>query len=75
LSATTDNAGKVAFFADGKKIPNCVNINASVGTVTCNWKPAVQKVVKVYSSLSINGTVAATSDVILISVTRRTGTR
>lgn len=75
LSATTDNAGKVVFFADGKKIPNCVNINASVGTVTCNWKPAVQKVVKVYSSLVINGAVAASSGVISISVTRRTGTR
>ena len=75
LSATTDNAGKVSFYADGKKIPNCININASVGTVTCSWKPAVQKVVKVYSSLMINGSVAAVSGAISISVTRRTGNR
>ncbi len=75
LSATTDNAGRVAFFADGKRIPNCANIMASVGTVTCSWKPAIQKVVRVYSSLIINGAVAATSEVISISVTRRTGLR
>jgi hypothetical protein len=31
--------------------------------------------VRVNSSLSINGAVAATSEVISISVTRRTGTR
>jgi hypothetical protein len=45
ISVTTNNAGKVRFFMDGKRIPNCIAIS-TVGsypnfTATCTWIPAV----------------------------------
>jgi hypothetical protein len=43
LTATASGAGKVSFFAFGKRIPDCINkvVNASF-VATCNWKPAVK---------------------------------
>jgi len=43
LSVTVNTAGKVRFFMDGKRIPNCLSV-ATTGsypnfTATCNWKP------------------------------------
>jgi hypothetical protein len=45
ISVTVNNAGKVRFFMDGKRIPNCLAIS-TVGsypnfTATCPWIPAV----------------------------------
>ena len=45
LSVTVNNAGKVRFFVDGKRIANCLAV-ATTGsypnyTATCNWKPTV----------------------------------
>ncbi len=45
ISVTTNNAGKVRFFMDGKRIPNCIAIS-TIGshpnfTATCPWIPAV----------------------------------
>lgn len=75
LSASTDSAGRIVFYADGKRISNCINVNAPIGTVSCSWKPAVQKIVKVYAALIQNGSIASTSGQIEISVVKRTGTR
>lgn len=75
LSASTDSAGRIVFYADGKRISNCINVSAPIGTVSCTWKPTVQKIVKVYAALIQNGSIASTSSQIEISVVRRTGTR
>jgi hypothetical protein len=45
ISVTSNNSGKVRFFMDGKRIPNCIAIS-TVGsypnfTATCLWNPAV----------------------------------
>jgi hypothetical protein len=45
ISVTSNNSGKVRFFMDGKRIPNCLAIS-TVGsypnfTATCPWIPAV----------------------------------
>jgi hypothetical protein len=45
LTMTSNVAGKVRFFVDGKKIPNCLAITTTGSypnfTATCPWKPAV----------------------------------
>ena len=32
--------GKVTFFANGKKIPNCINKGSIALSVSCNWRPS-----------------------------------
>jgi hypothetical protein len=44
LSVTVNTPGRVRFFMDGKRIPNCISV-ATTGTApnftaTCNWKPS-----------------------------------
>ncbi len=45
LSMTTNVAGKVRFFLNGKRIANCLSISTTGSypnfTATCQWKPAV----------------------------------
>ena len=75
LTATLDDTVKITFFADGKRIPGCIGMSAVAGTVTCSWKPTIQKSVIVYSVISQNGSEIARSTPILINSKRRTGTR
>lgn len=55
IVATVDFAGKVTFYADNKRIANCISMQASIGTVTCNWKPTVQKVVTLSATIVPSG--------------------
>ena len=43
LTATAGQAGKITFYADGKKIPRCISLLTAIGTKTCNWKPTTRK--------------------------------
>jgi hypothetical protein len=74
LLATIDEAGTLTFFADGKRIPGCINRSANVGTFTCNWKPAIQGSVKLKVSFKQAGSEVANAQR-SISVTKRTSTR
>lgn len=40
LRSTVDVDGKVTFFANGKRIPGCVNLQTSSKSVDCTWKPS-----------------------------------
>jgi hypothetical protein len=46
ITVTSNAAGKVRFFVNGKRIPNCLAVtttgSGSNYTATCTWKPAVQ---------------------------------
>jgi hypothetical protein len=75
LSASTDTVGVIAFYADGKRIANCLRVNAPIGTVSCSWKPTVQKVVLIKSVLIQSGSIVAESGSISVAVVKRTGTR
>jgi hypothetical protein len=76
IIATVDQAGKISFYVDGKKIPGCFNKSASVGNVTCSWKPAVQKSVSIKATLNPTNSVYNNSQSTLkVLVTRRTGLR
>jgi hypothetical protein len=41
IAAATSSAGKVTFYANGKRIPGCIQISTISLVATCNWKPSV----------------------------------
>jgi hypothetical protein len=76
IIAAVDQAGRITFLIDGKRIPGCFNKSASVGNVTCSWKPAVQKAVTISARLTpTNNVYNASSASMKVQVIRRTGRR
>ena len=81
LIVTSNIAGKVRFFMDGKRIPNCQSIlttgNYPNYTATCAWKPAVtsRHVVSASITPNDNSFTAGTSPSAAFFVQRRTTTR
>lgn len=75
LTAAINVSGNVTFFANNKRIAGCINLAASSGNKTCNWKPASLRTNQVYATLSQGGGVVATSSTLSIAGTKRVGTR
>lgn len=54
--ATANTAGKVTFFANGKKIPGCISLGTNVSlSVTCNYRPSL------HGPVTISARIAPTS--------------
>jgi hypothetical protein len=34
-----DQAGRVTFLIDGKRVPGCINRLAVIGNISCSWRP------------------------------------
>ncbi len=76
ITATIDQAGKVSFFVDGKRIPKCFKLSASTPTKTCSWKPTVQRPVTLSAQLTpTNSAYSAASGSMKVQITKRTSTR
>lgn len=76
LTATSDSIGRVTFFADGKRIPGCISLSIPVGTRSCTWKAAAQKISKLSAMVvPTGGGATGYSSELTVSVARRTGTR
>jgi hypothetical protein len=76
ITATVDQAGRISFFADGKRIPGCYNKAVSSSTKTCTWKPTIQKQVNLTSRLvPTNSAYSNATGSLNVWVIRRTGTR
>jgi len=76
IIAAIDQAGKVSFYADGKRIPGCYNLSASVGNKSCSWKPSIQKQVNLTATLNpTNNVYNNSSDTLTVWVIRRSGNR
>ncbi len=76
ITATVDQAGRISFFADGKRISGCFNRAVSGSSATCTWKPAIQKQVNLTSRLVPTNSAYSTATATLqVTVVRRTGTR
>lgn len=76
IIAAVDQAGRITFLIDGKRIPGCNNKLANVGNVTCSWKPAIQK----ESTISVrlvptNNVYNPSSSSLNVRVVRRSGLR
>jgi hypothetical protein len=77
IIAAIDQAGRVTFLVDGKRIPRCFNVLASViGNKTCSWKPAVQKAVTISARLTpTNNVYNNSTSRLAVQVVRRSGNR
>jgi hypothetical protein len=76
ITATVDQAGRISFFVDGKRITGCFNKAVSTSSKTCTWKPSVQKQVTISSRLvPTNSAYSTASESMKVWVVRRTGTR
>jgi hypothetical protein len=80
LSATLGVAGtdgKVTFYANGKKIPGCINKQSSSLSVSCSWKPAIRGSVAITARIVPTNLEygASTSAVKSVLVTNRSNKR
>lgn len=81
ITVTGDTPGKVRFFIDGKKIPQCMAISTSGSaptvTASCTFKPAVQGVHIITARLTPanSGLTASTSQPLAVAVARRNTSR
>ena len=76
IIAAVDQAGRITFLIDGKRIPGCNNKVATVGNVTCSWKPAIQKQSTITARLvPTNNVYNPSTSSLNVRVIKRTGTR
>lgn len=76
IIAAVDQAGRITFMIDGKRVPGCNNKVANVGNVTCSWKPAIQKGTTITARLvPTNNVYNAANATLRVQVVRRTGLR
>ncbi len=77
LTATVDQPGVVTFFANRKRIANCINRLASSTTATCNWRPSIPGAVQIYAELKPSNAIytSSRSSPISLSISRRSGSR
>jgi hypothetical protein len=76
IIAAIDQAGRITFMIDGKRIAGCYNKLAIIGNVVCSWRPVVQKVSTITARLVPTNSVYNPSTASLkIQVIRRTGLR
>jgi hypothetical protein len=81
ISVTSDSAGRVRFFLNGKRIAGCLS-RATTGssptfTATCPWRPTAQGVQRITAQLvtSVQGAATPTSSPLTVTVSRRTTLR
>lgn len=78
ITATANYAGKVTFYANGKKIGNCVSIPTNVSLVaTCNYKPTIHGAVTISARLVPTNVSysAITTELFRTKIASRTTTR
>jgi hypothetical protein len=75
LTATTSTAGRVTFFANNKKIANCINLLVASTSRTCLWRPTVTGSARLYANFTPTGGSTVTSSPILVKIRNRTTTR
>jgi hypothetical protein len=76
IIAAVDQAGRITFMIDGKRIPGCNNKVANIGNVSCAWKPAIQKQSTITARLvPTNSVYNASSSNLSVRVIKRSGTR
>jgi hypothetical protein len=76
IIAAIDQAGRVTFTVDGRRLLGCTNILASAGNVSCSWKPAIQKDTQITARLvPTNSVYNPSTSSLNVRVIRRSGTR
>lgn len=73
---TVNTSGKVRFFANGKRIPNCLAVSTVTSgsiTATCAWKPTIQNPTALTATITPSSNVytVATSPQLIVLVAKR----
>lgn len=81
ISVSLDKAGKIRFFASGKRIKGCL-VQSTAGSsssfsAVCNWKPAVSGIQRITALITPSDTnfSSATSAPLIVVVLSRTNSR
>ncbi len=76
LTANVNTAGKITFYADGKRIPGCVS-RPVTSLITCNWKPNIHKAFLLTATLrpTDSNWISSTSSPISVRAIARTNRR
>jgi hypothetical protein len=76
ITVVASTAGKVTIYADGRKLPKCIDLNISSTSVTCSWTPNVRKSISLTASFNpTDNAFLASSANLSVGVSSRTGTR
>jgi hypothetical protein len=80
ISATSNASGRITFFANGKKVPNCISIKTSISgaenLASCTWKPSVRGSASIQAVITPSDVyIAGTSNFLILGVAGRTGNR
>jgi hypothetical protein len=77
IKVASSTAGKVTFWANGKRIGGCINLTTVSLVATCNWKPAIKGAVRITATITPNleTYLPGASPVFWTSVVQRTSTR
>jgi hypothetical protein len=76
IIAAIDQAGKVSFYVDDKRLPGCFNKTFSAGNAVCAWKPAAQKTVSIRATLDpTNNVYNNSTSTLSVLVKKRLGPR
>jgi uncharacterized protein involved in tolerance to divalent cations len=75
ITATSTEAGRVTFYADGKKISGCISLATSGNSVACQWKPSIRKPQKLSAVLKTSNSQYSTIQILEVSVISRTTRR
>lgn len=74
ITATSSYAGRVTFYANGKRIPSCINIILA-SSVNCSWTPSARGAAAIKVILSPSGPYYSSQSSINVSVGKRVGLR
>jgi hypothetical protein len=74
ITATSSYAGRVTFYANGKRIPRCINVILA-SSVNCSWTPSARGAAALKVILSPSGPYYSSQSSMNLSVGKRVGLR
>ncbi len=74
ITATSSYAGRVTFYANGKRIPRCINVILA-SSVNCSWTPSARGAAALKVILSPSGPYYSSQISMNLSVGKRVGLR
>ena len=75
LTATTSTSGRATFYANGKKIPWCINLVVASTSATCLWRPAVTGNARIRADFKPSSDTTVTSNEFVVKILNRKNSR
>jgi photosystem II stability/assembly factor-like uncharacterized protein len=68
ITVQSNYAGKVTFYADGKRIPGCIGVATVSLNASCNYRPSISKTVKLTAKIVFTNSTLGQKDLELFTV-------